>query len=108
MGCIFPLLKLDIMEAIYANQTYQVIDKTNIAQLRFRPAETVNNEMLKNKLDYAMRLGNVHHVKVRLYFRAYEGNFWVETTVWACDSSSVCLKGGIWIPLNQITDVRFY
>lgn len=97
-----------MMETIVATSTYQAIDKGLIAKLRFRPAETVNNQVLRNKIEYAMRLGNAHHVKVRLYFSAYEGNFWVETTVWACDSSSVCLKGGIWIPLNHITDVRFY
>jgi hypothetical protein len=96
------------METLPLQDTFQTIDKAMIAALRFRPAFATNNSSLLNKLAYALRLGNAHHVKVRLYFSANEGNFCVETTVWAYDSSSVCLKGGIWIPLHHISDIRFY
>jgi hypothetical protein len=96
------------METMTLPEAFQPIDKSLIAALRFKPAVTTNNHGLLNKLAYALRLGNTHHVKVRLYFSAHEGNFCVETTVWAYDSTSVCLKGGIWIPLHHISDIRFY
>jgi hypothetical protein len=87
---------------------FQVIDKSEISRLRFsQPQLNLSKELLQ-KLEYAMRLGNTHHVKVRLYFKSDEGTHMVETTVWACDAFSVCLKGGIWIPLNSILSVDFY
>lgn len=99
------------MENTHLTSTHEhfvPIDKSLIRSLRFNRVEPINNQALHSKLEYAMRLGNTHHVKVRLYFSTVEGNYKVETTVWACDSTSVCLKGGIWIPLSHIKGVEFY
>lgn len=90
------------------NEHFVPVDKSLIRSMRFSRVVPSNNEALKSKLEYAMRLGNAHHVKVRLYFSTIEGNYKVETTVWACDNTSVCLKGGIWIPLSHIRSVEFY
>lgn len=63
---------------------------------------------LINRLHYANRLGILHHVAVKLYFRAIEGDFSIYTTIWSCDSDRVYLKGNISIPIRNILWVDLY
>ncbi|MFN3529588.1 MAG: hypothetical protein ACK417_06670 [Bacteroidia bacterium] len=90
------------------NQQFMLIDKSDIRNLQFDPPTPSYDTNLMQRLEYAMRLGNTHHVKVRVYFRSLTGEHLVETTIWACDNHSVCLKGGVWIPLHSIVSVDFY
>ncbi|MDP2189462.1 MAG: hypothetical protein Q8J69_12360 [Sphingobacteriaceae bacterium] len=89
-------------------QIYSEIDKAFVKGLNFKEVEVQAEPDLLHRLYYAMRLGNLHHVKVRLYFRALEGDFMVQTTVWSCDTHNICLKGGIWIPVRNILRVELY
>jgi hypothetical protein len=91
-----------------SRQVYSEIDKAFVNALNFKDVEAQSEPDLLHRLYYAMRLGNLHHVKVRLYFRALEGEFMVQTTVWSCDTHNVCLKGGIWIPVRNILRVELY
>lgn len=96
------------IQSSLSQPVYSEIDKAFVNALNFKDITVQGEPDLLHRLYYAMRLGNLHHVKVRLYFRAVEGEFMVQTTVWSCDTYNVCLKGGIWIPVRNILRVELY
>jgi hypothetical protein len=84
-----------------------IIEKENVAQLNFLPAEEDNSKKWRSELDYAVRLGNAYKGKTSVTFVSKEGIFEVHTTIWAVTESELSLKGGIHIPLKSITDIHF-
>jgi hypothetical protein len=44
---------------------------------------------------------------VSIYFHDDEGPKRVETTIWATGSKYICLKGGVWIPIDHIVEVKY-
>jgi hypothetical protein len=53
-------------------------------------------------LQRAQTLGNIEHMKIKIYFEDDESKKVVETTVWAVTDFSVVLKKGVGIPINRI------
>jgi len=84
-----------------------IIEKENVAQLNFIPAEEDNSKKWRNELDYAVRLGNAYKGKTSVTFVSSEGLFEVYTTIWAVTEEELSLKGGIHIPLRSITGIHF-
>lgn len=85
-----------------------LIQKEQIPQLTFRTPVSINPiPNLNEKLIEATKLGNIHHGKVAIIFKDDEGMKRVETTIWASGGKYICLKGGIWLPIERIQDVRF-
>ncbi|MBK7130539.1 MAG: hypothetical protein IPM74_09635 [Crocinitomicaceae bacterium] len=61
---------------------------------------------LLKKLEDATRLGNTAKVKFNIDFFTDTGLKTVQTTIWATGTKFICLKGGVWIPIANIKDVR--
>jgi len=84
-----------------------LIEKERIPELSFKvPVAIEQNKDLESKLMEAMKLGNLHQGKVAIIFRDDEGLKRVETTIWATGAKYICLKGGMWLPVSRIVDVK--
>ena len=91
-----------------ALQQITLIEKETISNLSFKNSiEFEQNPKIKEKLDQAMRLGNTNKCKCLIEFHSDSGPKAVETTVWAAGDNFICLKGGVWIPISKISDIRF-
>jgi hypothetical protein len=85
---------------------YQLTDKEVIASLRF-PSEEVLEQLeaikeRKQDLDRALSLGNLEHLKIKIYFQDDVSHKMVETTIWGVTDNRVILKQGVVIPVNRI------
>lgn len=82
------------------------IEKEEISGLKF-PKESVisspeSQKKLRSYLDKALSLGNLDHVKVKIYFEDDQGLKMVETTVWAVSEENISLKKEVHIPIRRI------
>ena len=86
--------------------TFDLIDKEVIPTLNFPKDEVlVDKEAIssrKNDLDRALSLGNLEHVKIKIYFEDDASKKMVETTIWGVTEERVILKQGVIIPVNRI------
>ncbi|HUH75417.1 MAG TPA: hypothetical protein VLZ75_13565 [Chitinophagales bacterium] len=60
---------------------------------------------LHQQIDRAVRLGNGHKSKVKIFFQTAHGIRMVHTTVWAATENFIILKGGQSIPMDAIMDI---
>jgi len=89
-------------------QNAVLIEKEIISNLSFKKApisHTQSPELLQ-KLHEAMRLGNNFRGKVAIIFQDDDGLKRVETTIWATGAKYICLKGGTWLPISHVVDVK--
>jgi hypothetical protein len=85
----------------------ELIEKELIANLSFSKSETVQQHPdLLNQIEQATILGNSHHSKVSIIFHDDAGLKRVDTTIWAAGTKFICLKGGVWIPIARILEVK--
>lgn len=83
-----------------------VIEKELIPNLKFKnKVKILQQEGLFEKLTEATRLGNIHHSKVGIVFSDDEGLKRVDTTIWSTGKQYICLKGGVWLPINRIKQI---
>ena len=54
----------------------------------------------------ATRLGNGYRGKVTIYFEDDEGLKCVNRTIWAYGAKFICLKGGVWLSINRIVEIK--
>jgi hypothetical protein len=86
----------------------ELIQKEEIPNLTFNDKTTVNQHSdLQKQIEHATVLGNGHHSKVSIYFKDDSGEKKVETTIWAYGSKFICLKGGIWIPISRVIEIKY-
>lgn len=85
---------------------FQLIDKETISSLVFPKKEVLDEKdaiiQRKNDLDRALSLGNLEHVKIKIFFEDDSSKKAVETTIWGVTDSRVILKQGVVIPVNRI------
>lgn len=82
------------------------IEKELISGLKFNNKTKVTQQaQLVEKLIEATRLGNIHHGKVGIIFEDDEGLKRVDTTIWSTGAKYICLKGGVWLPIDRIREV---
>lgn len=85
---------------------FELIDKEIIASLNFPKSDVLEDKdeitSRKNELDRALSLGNLDHVKIKIYFEDDKSKKMVETTIWGVTDSRVILKQGVVIPVNRI------
>ncbi|UGS24609.1 hypothetical protein [Flavobacterium channae] len=86
--------------------TFELIEKESITALNF-PKEDVLEEKedildRKNDLERALALGNLEHLKIKIYFEDDSSKKLVETTIWGVTDNRVILKQGVVIPVNRI------
>lgn len=86
----------------------QTIEKEVVPTLSFHGEKSIRQHPdLRRQLEQATRLGNGYHTKVSIYFHDDEGLKRVETTIWATGTNYICLKGGVWIPISRIQEIKF-
>ena len=86
----------------------ELIEKETISNLSFHDVVLVDQDpSINNQIELAVRLGNAYHSKVSITFMDDSGLKRVETTIWAHGSKFICLKGGVWIPISRIVEVKF-
>ena len=88
------------------NTAFELIDKEIIALLNFPKSDVLEDKdeisSRKNELDRALSLGNLEHVKIKIYFEDDKSKKMVETTIWGVTDNRVILKQGVVIPVNRI------
>lgn len=86
----------------------QTIEKEAVPTLSFHGEKVFKQHPeIRQQLEQATRLGNGYHTKVSIYFHDDEGLKRVETTIWATGANYICLKGGVWIPISRIQEIKF-
>ncbi|TNF49925.1 MAG: hypothetical protein EP305_01505 [Bacteroidetes bacterium] len=85
----------------------ELIEKEMISSLTFRSTEKIKQhpELLK-QIENATLLGNAYHSKVSIIFMDDDGLKRVDTTIWASGSKYICLKGGVWIPISRLVEIK--
>lgn len=87
--------------------TAELVEKEMIPSLSFRNSTVTNQDpSIREKLNLAMRGGNSNRIKYQIEFMTDTGLKTVATTVWAAGDKYVCLKGGVWIPIANIANIR--
>jgi hypothetical protein len=87
-------------------QEIELIQKETIVDCKFLNDIQLNQQ--KNLLQLikdATILGNSHRTKVTIIFQDDVGIKRVDTTIWASGAKFICLKGGLWIPINRIIEI---
>lgn len=85
-----------------------LIEKEIIQSLSFKTKTRVTQHPdLRAQIKNATRLGNAYHSKVSIYFEDDEGVKRVDTTIWADGSKYICLKGGVWLPIDRILEIKY-
>jgi hypothetical protein len=84
-----------------------LIEKESIPSLTFHDKSTVNQHPeLLQQIEKATILGNAHRTKVSIYFQDDTSVKKVETTIWAAGTKFICLKGGVWIPISRLLEIK--
>lgn len=84
-----------------------VIEKELIKDLSFKlPSNQEQSHEIRRKLEEATRLGNGYHHKVGIIFQDDEGLKRVDTTIWATGQKFICIKGGMWLPIDHIVEIK--
>ena len=84
----------------------ELIEKELISALSFTEKQTVRQHPeLLTQIERATILGNSHRSKVSIIFQDDSGLKRVDTTIWAAGTKFICLKGGIWIPIERILEI---
>lgn len=85
----------------------ELIEKELIQNLTFSNKTKIQQHPdLLSQIERATILGNSHRSKVSIIFQDDEGLKRVDTTIWAAGTKFVCLKGGVWIPIERILEIR--
>ena len=88
------------------NTVFELIDKEIITSLNFPKEDVLEDKEdiaeRRNNLDRALSLGNLEHVKIKIYFEDDISKKMVETTIWGVTDERVILKQGVVIPVKRI------
>ena len=85
----------------------ELIEKELISALSFTEMQTVRQHPeLLTQIERATILGNSHRSKVSIIFQDDSGLKRVDTTIWAAGTKFICLKGGVWIPIDKILEIK--
>ncbi len=85
----------------------ELIEKELISSLSFKNTEKImQHPDLQKQIQNATLLGNAYHSKVSIIFMDDQGLKRVDTTIWASGAKYICLKGGVWIPINRLVEIQ--
>jgi len=86
--------------------TFKAIEKEQVGTLRFPNQDVLTSEAdikeRKSALERALKLGNLEHGKVKIYFEDDNQRLYTYTTIWGVTEERVILKKGVYIPNNRI------
>ena len=92
----------------------ETIDKSDVANTAIQSVNTSNGASvplpssifhLHQQINRAVRLGNSHKSKVKIFFQTALGLRMVHTTLWAATEDYIVLKCGQSIPMDAIMDI---
>jgi hypothetical protein len=87
-------------------QEIELVQKETIVDCKFLNDIQLNQqENLLQQIKDATILGNSHRTTVTIIFQDDDGIKRVDTTIWASGAKFICLKGGLWIPINRIIEI---
>lgn len=87
-------------------QEIELVQKETIVDCKFLNDIQLNQQKnLLQQIKDATILGNSHRTKVTIIFQDDDGIKRVDTTIWASGAKFICLKGGLWIPINRIIEI---
>ncbi len=87
-------------------QEIELVQKETIVDCKFLNDIQLNQQKnLLQQIKDATILGNSHRTKVTIIFQDDVGIKRVDTTIWASGAKFICLKGGLWIPINRIIEI---
>ena len=85
---------------------FQLIEKEEVASLKFPDKDVMSDkdDVIQRKLDLerALTLGNLEHLKIKIFFEDDSSKRVTETTVWGITADKVNLKKGVVIPIKRI------
>lgn len=86
---------------------YETIDKELISTLTFPENDVLDDDkeailQRKNDLNRALTLGNLEHLKIKIYFEDNKSKKMVDTTIWGLTDERIILKQGVVIPIKRI------
>ncbi len=86
---------------------YETIDKELISTLTFPENDVLDDDkeailQRKNDLNRALTLGNLEHLKIKIYFEDDKSKKMVDTTIWGLTDERIILKQGVVIPIKRI------
>ena len=85
---------------------FQLIEKEEVASLKFPDKDVMSDkdDVIQRKLDLerALTLGNLEHLKIKIFFEDDSSKRVTETTVWGITADEVILKKGVVIPIKRI------
>ena len=85
---------------------FELVEKELIASFHFPESEVLKSDeqkkTLKRELDRAISLGNIEHLKVKIYFEDDQSEKVVNTTIWAITDNAILLKKNVVIPIRRI------
>lgn len=84
----------------------ELIQKEEVVNYHFLPADLKKTEVTKEKLERALRLGNEYKSKTFITFQTDQGPKRIETTVWTLTDEFIQIKGGVTIPLKSLLDIH--
>ena len=86
---------------------YEIIDDDTVLNSTFdKSMPTAQSKGILQKISDALLIGNSYHTKVSIVYQDDYSIKKVITTVWASGNKYICLKGGLWIPLDRIMEVE--
>jgi hypothetical protein len=95
--------KVNTMKTIF-----QKVEKEMVSEISFKKDIDIDQHSdLISQLYKAMILGNEYHTKVSICFIDDIGPKQIETTIWYAGTKFICLKGGRFIPIDHIVEVKF-
>jgi len=85
---------------------FELVGKEQVASFHFPEGEVLSNESdrksRKSELDRAISLGNIEHLKVKIFFADDDGDKVVNTTIWAITDNAILLKKNVVVPIRRI------
>lgn len=88
------------------DNSFELVEKESVSKFHF-PLEDVlitdtEKKMRQMELDRANALGNLEHLKVKIYFEDDKKKRVVHTTIWAVTTEAIVLKKNVIIPIKRI------
>ncbi len=85
----------------------ELIEKEDIDEKDFLPADVQLSEEMLTKLSSVQRLGNEFKSKADIAFNTKHGVKKVSTTVWSVTENYLQLKNNVHVPIRSIVDIDF-
>ncbi|WP_033563240.1 hypothetical protein [Sphingobacterium sp. SYP-B4668] len=85
----------------------ELIAKEELPKYKIIPADEDHSDLLKDKLEGALRLGNAFKSKTTIVFQTVDGPKRIETTVWSVTDRYLQIKSGVLIPLKSIIEIAY-